>query len=362
MKRALNFNAGPAAIPLPALERARDELLDFNGSGMSIMEHSHRGKDYESVHREAIALLRRLLGVSDAYEVLFLTGGASQQFAQVPMNFLGPGRSADYVITGGWSEKAFEEAQRVGAARVACTTKRDGTFTRVPTQDEVSIDPSAAYVHVTSNNTLYGTQWHWDLDPKGRPLVSDMSSDFLWKPFDVSRYDFIYAGAQKNLGPSGVLIALVKKSFLAEARADIPVIFRYATHAKNDSLYNTPPTFAIYMVRNVLAWLEGIGGLPAIEARNREKASLLYGALDRNEGFYRCPVERASRSTMNVVWRLASEALEDRFVAEAKTHGMIGLKGHRSVGGLRASIYNAVDVATVKALADFVDEFAKKNG
>lgn len=362
MKRALNFNAGPAAIPLPALERARDELLDFNGSGMSIMEHSHRGKDYESVHREAIALLRRLLGVSDEYEVLFLTGGASQQFAQVPMNFLGPGRSADYVITGGWSEKAFEEAQRVGAARVACTTKNEGTYTRVPTQDEVSIDPSAAYVHVTSNNTLYGTQWHWDLDPKGRPLVSDMSSDFLWKPFDVSRYDFIYAGAQKNLGPSGVLIALVKKSFLAEARADIPVIFRYATHAKNDSLYNTPPTFAIYMVRNVLAWLEGIGGLAAIEARNREKASVLYGALDRNEGFYRCPVERASRSTMNVVWRLASEALEDRFVAEAKTHGMIGLKGHRSVGGLRASIYNAVDVATVKALADFVDEFAKKNG
>jgi phosphoserine aminotransferase len=362
MARVLNFNAGPAAIPLPALERARDELLDFNGSGMSIMEHSHRGKDYESVHREASSLLRKLLGVSDEYEVLFLTGGASQQFAQVPMNFLPAGRSADYVITGGWSEKAFEEAQRVGTVRVACNTKQEGTFTRVPRNDELSIDPNAAYVHVTSNNTLFGTQWHSDPDPQGRPLVSDMSSDFLWKPFDVSRYDFIYAGAQKNLGPSGVLIALVKKSFLATARADIPVIFRYATHAKNDSLYNTPPTFAIYMVRNVLAWLDSIGGLPAVEARNREKASLLYAALDRHEGFYRCPVEKDSRSTMNVVWKLSTEALEDKLVSEAKAHGMVGLKGHRSVGGLRASIYNAVDVPSVKTLADFLEDFARRNG
>ncbi len=362
MARTLNFNAGPAAIPLPALERARDELLDFNGSGMSIMEHSHRGKDYEAVHREAASLLRKLLGVPEDFHVLFLTGGASQQFAQIPMNFLRAGESADYVITGGWSEKAFEEAQRVGTARVACSTKRDGTFTRVPSQSEVSVDPSAAYVHVTSNNTLYGTQWHHDLDPAGRPLISDMSSDFLWKPFDVSRYAMIYAGAQKNLGPSGVLIALVHKSMIDRARADIPVIFRYATHAKNDSLYNTPPTFAIYMVRNVLAWLDSIGGLPVIEARNREKAQLLYAALDRHEGFYRCPVEPDSRSTMNVVWKLASEALEDQFVAEAKKHHMVGLKGHRSVGGLRASIYNAVDVSTVKTLADFVDDFARRNG
>jgi phosphoserine aminotransferase len=362
MARALNFNAGPAAIPLPALERARDELLDFNGSGMSIMEHSHRGKDYESVHREASALLRKLLSVPEDFHVLFLTGGASQQFAQIPMNFLRPGESADYVITGGWSEKAYEEAQRVGSARVACDTKRDGTFTRVPAQGEVSVDPAAAYVHVTSNNTLYGTQWHHELDPQGRPLISDMSSDFLWKPFDVARYAMIYAGAQKNLGPSGVLIALVHKSMIERARADIPVIFRYATHAKNDSLYNTPPTFAIYMVRNVLAWLDSIGGLPVIEARNRQKAALLYGALDAHKGFYHCPVEEGSRSTMNVVWKLASEALEEQFVAEAKKHNMVGLKGHRSVGGLRASIYNAVDVETVKTLADFVGDFAKRNG
>lgn len=362
MARALNFNAGPAALPLQALERAREELLDFNGSGMSIMEHSHRGKDYESVHREAILLLRQLLGVNDEYSVLFLTGGASQQFAQIPMNFLRPGESADYVITGGWSEKALEEAQRVGSARVAANTKADGTFTRIPSQREVSIDPSAAYVHVTSNNTLYGTQWHHELDPQGRPLISDMSSDFLWKPVDVSRYAMIYAGAQKNIGPSGVLIALVHKSMLERARTDIPVIFRYATHAKNDSLYNTPPTFAIYMVRNVLSWLQSIGGLPEIERRNREKASLLYGALDRHSGFYTVPVELGSRSTMNVVWKLASEALEEQFVAEAKKHNMVGLKGHRSVGGMRASIYNAVDVPTVKALADFVDDFARRHG
>jgi phosphoserine aminotransferase len=362
MARVLNFNAGPAAIPLPALERARDELLDFEGSGMSIMEHSHRGPQYESVHREAVSLVRSLLGVPDTYDVLFLTGGASQQFAQVPMNFLRPGASADYVLTGGWSEKALEEASRVGTARVACSTKSDGTYTRVPRNDELSIDPDAAYVHVTSNNTLYGTQWHHEPDPQGRPLVADMSSDFLWKPFDVTRYDFIYAGAQKNLGPSGVLLALARRSFLASARTDIPVIFRYGTHAKNDSLYNTPPTFAIYMVRNVLAWLRDLGGLSVIESRNREKSAALYAALDRHEGFYRCPVEPSSRSTMNVVWRLPTEALEDALVAEARTHGMVGLKGHRSVGGLRASLYNAVEPSSVRALADFLDDFARRHG
>jgi len=362
MARALNFNAGPAAIPLAALERARNELLDFNGSGMSIMEHSHRGKDYEAVHHEAIALLRKLLAVPEDFHVLFLTGGASQQFAQVPMNFLHPGQSADYVITGGWSEKAFDEARRVGTARVACSTKKDGTFTRIPTQSEIEIDPNAAYVHYTSNNTLYGTQWHHEIDPQGRPLISDMSSDFLSRPFDLSRHAMIYAGAQKNLGPSGVVIALVHASMIERARTDIPVIFRYATHAKHHSLYNTPPTFAIYMVRNVLAWLDSIGGLPAIDARNREKARILYDALDRHAGFYHCPVEKGSRSIMNVVWRLGSEALEDKFVTEAKQQNMVGLKGHRSVGGLRASIYNAVDVAAVQTLADFIDDFARRYG
>lgn len=349
-------------MPTPALERARDELLDFNGTGMSIMEHSHRGKAYAAVHHEAVALLRKLLSVPDEFAVLFLTGGASQQFAQVPMNLLRAGQSADYVLTGGWSEKAFEEARRIGAARVACSTKQDGGYTRIPRQQEVSIDPAAAYVHITSNNTLYGTQWHWDLDPQGRPLVADMSSDFLSRALDVRRYDFIYAGAQKNLGPSGVLIALARKRLIDGARDDIPVIFRYATHAKNDSLYNTPPTFAIYMVRNVLAWLDELGGLPVIEARNREKAALLYDALDRHAGFYRVPVEPASRSTMNVVWRLPTEELEARFVREAAEHGMVGLEGHRSVGGLRASLYNAVEPEAVRTLAAFVDDFARRHG
>lgn len=362
MTRVINFNAGPAAIPLPALERARNELLEFGSSGMSIMEHSHRGKEYEAVHNEAISLLRELLGVPAEYHVLFLMGGASQQFATIPMNFLPQGKSADYVITGGWSEKAFEEAQRLGTVRAAANTKANNTFTRIPKQDEINIDPNAAYIHTTSNNTLFGTQWHHEMDAKGVPHICDMSSDFLWKPFDVTKYQFIYAGAQKNLGPSGVLIALCHQSMLDRARKDIPVIFRYETHAKNNSLYNTPPTFSIYMVRNVLSWLKDAGGLPFIEARNRKKAEVLYGAIDARPDYYRAPVEKDSRSTMNVVWRLPTEALEDQFVAEAKKAGMVGLKGHRSVGGLRASTYNAVDVPDVQALADFMDAFAKKNG
>jgi phosphoserine aminotransferase len=362
MTRVINFNAGPGAIPLPALERARNELLEFGTSGMSIIEHSHRGKEYEAVHNEAIALLRELLGIPADYHVLFLTGGASTQFATVPMNFLHPGKSADYVITGGWSEKALEEAQRVGTARAASNTKANNTFTRIPKQAEIEADPNAAYIHSTSNNTLFGTQWHWDLDAKDVPHVCDMSSDFLWKKFDVTKYKFIYAGAQKNLGPSGVVIAICHQSMLERARKDIPVIFRFETHAKNNSLYNTPPTFAIYMVRNVLAWLKDLGGLSVIEERNRKKASILYGAIDSNSGYYNAPVEKDSRSTMNIVWRLPTEALEEQFVAEAKKAGMVGLKGHRSVGGLRASTYNAVDVHEVQALADFMSQFAAKNG
>lgn len=363
MTRVLNFNAGPAALPLPALERAREELLDFQGSGMSIMEHSHRGKEYESVHNEAIALLRELLGVPDDYHVLFLQGGASQQFAMVPMNFLHPGRSADYVLTGGWSEKAYEEAERIGKVRVACSTKNpDKRYTRIPRQDELALDPEAAYVHITTNNTLFGTQWHWEPEVGRVPLVADMSSDFLWKKFDVTRYAFIYAGAQKNIGPSGVVVALARKDLIDTARQDIPLIFRYGTHAKNNSLYNTPPTFAIYMVRNVLAWLKSIGGLAQIEKWNREKGEVLYGAIDAAPDFYRAPVAKDSRSFMNVVFRLPTEELEDKFVAAAKKQGMVGLKGHRSVGGIRVSMYNAVTVDAVKTLASFMADFARANG
>jgi len=361
--RVINFNAGPAGLPLPALEKARDELLDFEGSGMSIMEHSHRGKVYEAVHHDATARLTRLLGIPDSHTVLYLTGGASTQFALIPMNFLAAGRSADYVMTGVWSEKALDEAKVLGTARVAGSTRGpDGQYTRVPTQAELTLDPKAAYVHTTSNNTIYGTQFHAFPETGAVPHVCDMSSDFLWKRIDVSKFDFIYAGAQKNLGPSGVLVAVARKSFLEGARKDIPKVLRYQTHAENDSLYNTPPTLAIYLVRNVLEWIEGQGGLDALEVRNRAKAEVLYATIDRLAGFYRAPVERASRSVMNIVFRCPTDALDAKFVAEALKAGMVGLKGHRIAGGIRVSAYNAVSLQDAQTLASFMQSFAQSNG
>jgi len=362
--RAINFNAGPAGLPLPALERARDELLDFNGSGMSIMEHSHRGKEYDAVHQEAIALLTELLGIPDSHQVLFLQGGASLQFAMVPMNFLEPGSSADYIMTGAWSEKALDEAKLVGTPRVAATTKNaeSKTYTRIPKPEEIQLDPKARYVHLTSNNTIFGTQWMTFPDTGKVPLIADMSSDFLWRPTDVSRFGMIYAGAQKNIGPSGLVVVVARKDLIASGRKDIPKILRYSTHAEANSLYNTPPTFAIYLARNVLAWIKAEGGLVGMERRNREKGELLYGAIDRMKDFYRCPVERESRSYMNIVFRLPSEALEEKFVAEAKKERMVGLKGHRSVGGIRVSAYNAVSVQDIRTLVSFMETFARANG
>ena len=373
MSRVKNFNAGPAALPLPALERARDELLDFAKSGMSVMEHSHRGKEYEAVHDEAIALLRELLRIPDAYDVLFVQGGASQLFAQIPMNLVQKGQTAEYVVTGAWGEKAVSEAKAAtamlgGAVKVACTTGtgegKEKRYVRAPLPSEVKSDPAAAYLHLTSNETIHGVQF--EVDParpfpaSGAPLVADMSSDFLWRPFDVSRFGLVYAGAQKNIGPSGVVVLIVSKALVEAGRKDIPKIFQLRTPAENNSLYNTPPTFGIYMIRNVLAWLKGLGGLPAMEERNRKKAARLYGAIDRNGGFYRCPVEQESRSVMNVVFRLPTEADEERFVSEAKKLGMVGLKGHRSVGGIRVSTYNAVQPEWVDELAAFMDSFAKR--
>jgi phosphoserine aminotransferase len=361
--RAINFNAGPAGLPLPALERARDEFVEFQGSGMSILEHSHRGKEYEAVHDEAIALLTRLLGIPDTHQVLFLQGGASLQFAMVPMNFLPRDGSADFVVTGTWSEKALDEAKLLGNPRVAGTTiNPDKRYTRIPRQTELQLDPKAAYVHITSNNTIFGTQWHAWPQVGSVPMVADMSSDFLWRPTDVSRFALIYAGAQKNLGPSGVTVVVIRKDFMARGRKDIPKILRYTTHAENNSLYNTPPTFAIYLMRNVLAWIEAQGGLVAMERRNNEKAQILYGALDRMSGFYRAPVEEAARSTMNIVFRLPTEELDDRFVAEAKKQRMVGLKGHRSAGGIRVSAYNAVSPENIRTLVSFMESFAKANG
>jgi phosphoserine aminotransferase len=362
MARVFNFNAGPAALPLAALERARDELIDFQGSGMSVIEHSHRGKDYEGVHNQAMALVRELLAVPDTYEILFLQGGASQQFAMVPMNLLTEDKTADYVLTGGWSEKALDEAKLVGRTRVAATTKVDGRFNRIPVQSELNLDPAAAYVHITSNNTLFGTQWSTFPDTGAVPMVADMSSDFMWRKIDVSRFGLIYAGAQKNVGPSGTVIVIARKDLIEGGRKDIPKIFRYKTHADNKSLYNTPPTFSIYLIRNVLDLLKSQGGLDAIEKINREKGKIIYGAIDAMGDFYKCPVQKDSRSLMNVVFRLPSEALEEKFVAEAKKAKMVGLKGHRAVGGIRASIYNAVSVEAVTTLATFMGDFAKANG
>lgn len=361
--RARNFSAGPAGLPLPALEQARDELLDYRGTGMSIMEQSHRERPYEEVQGEAEALLRELAGVPDSHAVLFLSGGASLQFAMVPMNFLPPGQSADYLMTGVWSEKALAEAQLVGRARVAATTAQpDGRYLRVPGASELQLDPQAAYAHLTSNNTIFGTQWHAFPDTGRVPLVADMSSDFLWKPVDVSRFGLIYAGAQKNLGPSGVTLAVVDREWVARARTDIPRILRYRTHLEAGSLYNTPPTFAVYLVRNVLRWMKAQGGLPALEARNRKKADLLYGALDAMADFYTAPVERESRSVMNVVFQLPTPALDAAFVAESRAQGMAGLKGHRTAGGIRASLYNAVSPEDVQALVDFMRDFARRHG
>jgi phosphoserine aminotransferase len=374
MPRIMNFNAGPAALPLPALERARAELVDFAGSGMSVMEHSHRGKEYEKVHDEAIALLRELLEVPAAYEVLFLQGGASQLFAQIPMNLLDQGGVADYVVTGAWGEKALAEAKTVAEmydaeVRVACTTGtgegKEKSYVRAPRPGEVNATPHAAYLHLTSNETIHGVEF--EVDPAhpfpaspGVPLVADMSSDFLWRKIDVSRFGLVYAGAQKNIGPSGIVVAIASKDLIAKGRTDIPKIFQLRTAAENRSLYNTPPTFAIYMVRNVLAWLKETGGLAAMEKRNRAKAARLYAVLDAHPAFFRAPVERQSRSVMNVVFRLPSEPLEEAFVAEAKKRGMVGLKGHRSVGGIRVSLYNAVEPAWVEALCGFMEEFAKR--
>lgn len=360
MARIHNFNAGPAALPLPVLEKVQSELLDFDGTGMSIMEHSHRGKAFDAVHNDAIARLKNLLGIGDEHQVLFLQGGASLQFAMLPHNFVGDGQSADYVVTGSWTKKALQECNRIAKGRAAADMHQDGVCTRVPKQDELKLDGDARYCHITSNNTIFGTQWHAWPDTGSVPLVADMSSDILWRKHDLSKLDMIYAGAQKNVGPSGVCIVIAKKSFLATAKTEgVANILSYAVHADKNSLYHTPNTFGIYMIRTVLQHLEERGGLDVVEKDNREKAALLYDTIDGDADFWRAAVDKESRSLMNVVFRLPSEDLEKRFVAEATEKGLGGLKGHRSVGGIRASIYNAATRASVEALVAFMGAFRK---
>jgi phosphoserine aminotransferase len=362
----MNFSAGPAALPLPALERAREELLDFAGTGMSVMEHSHRGKHYEAVHDDALALLRELLAVPEYHDILFLQGGASMQFALVPMSFLPPGASADYVITGAWGLKAHAEATTWATmtgsrARIAASTRSEG-FRAIADPEIAQLDASAAYVHWTSNETIHGVQYLGSPRFGTSPQICDMSSDLLWRKIDVAPLSMIYAGAQKNIGPSGVTVVIARHEFIERGRTDLPAILQYRAFAEANSLLNTPPTFAIYLVRNVALWLKGLGGLDAVERRNRAKAALLYAAIDESAGFYRCPVEKASRSVMNVVFRLPTEELEQKFLDEAKRHEMVGLKGHRSVGGIRASLYNAVEPDWVAALAELMRDFARRSG
>lgn len=368
-ERAHNFGAGPAALPRPVLERMRDELLDYRGSGVSILESSHRGKLYAPVHESASARFRRLVGgaaLGDGYDVLFMGGGARTQFGLVPWNLMPPGGSGDYLITGRWSEMAAAECAKRGTAREIWSSAGSG-HDRVPRAEDGidGRDPSAAFLHYTSNNTIFGTQLHHVPEAGDVPLVCDMSSDVLSRPLPLERYGLIYAGAQKNLGPAGVTLVVIRRDLLERSPADLPDTLSYARMAAASSLLNTPPVFAIYALDLVLEWLEAEGGLEAADRRNREKAELLYGAIDQegvSGGFYRGHARPDSRSLMNVTFRLPDERLEERFVAEAAEAGMIGLKGHRSVGGIRASIYNAVPLEAVRDLVDFMAEYARKHG
>lgn len=356
MTRAHNFSAGPAVLPLETLQEAQQEFLDFAGSGSSVIELSHRGPEYIEVDRQAQERLKALLGLGDDFEVLFLQGGASHQFMMVPFNFLGTSQTADYINTGTWSKKAIKEAKLFGRVNVAYSSE-ELNFSRVPADSELNLSPDAEYVHFTSNNTIFGTQFRKEPETKGVPLVCDASSDFLSRPLDISRYGLIYAGAQKNAGPAGLTIVIIRKDFLAKGKKEgIPTILNYNTHV--GTMFNTPPVFGVYMFNKVLAWIEKNGGLAQMETRNAEKAQLLYNEIDADD-FYTGTTEAASRSHMNVTFRLSDESLNKTFLEEAEKRNLKGLKGHRSVGGFRASIYNACEKESVEALVAFMKEFRR---
>lgn len=357
--RAYNFNAGPAAIPLPVLEQAQKELVNFKNTGMSVMELSHRSKDYEEVHNRAITLLRELMNIPDTYEVLFLQGGGSLQFSMIPMNFLQEGKTAHYILSGAWSEKALKEAKDFGETRVLASSK-DANYTHIPTDYSLEDIKDGAYLHITTNNTIYGTQWN-EYPTSPIPLIADMSSDILCKEIDVEKFSLIYAGAQKNLGPSGITVVIIKKDFLETARTNVPTMLNYSTYAENNSLYNTPPTFAIYMLSLVLEWVKEQGGVKSIQKNNEEKAKCIYDAIDDSEGFYKAHSTEDSRSLMNITFTLPNEELTKKFLQEAKERQFVGLAGHRSVGGCRASTYNAVPKEACEALANFMTEFKNQN-
>ncbi len=362
VKRAHNFNAGPAVLPVSVLEQAQAEMLDYQGSGMSVMEMSHRSKVFEDIIQTAEADLRELMGIPGNYKVLFLQGGASLQFAMIPMNLRPAGASADYIVTGAWSRTSQKESAKLGAARIAFSSEAKG-FNCLPDPAEIQYDPKAAYVHFCANETIHGVEWKGEpTPPEGVPLVGDVSSDFVSRPIDVSKYAFIYAGAQKNAGPAGTVVVIIREDLLARVPANLPVMLDYKVMVENTSLYNTPPCYSIYMVGLVFKWLKGLGGLSAIQKINTEKAGLVYNVIDTSGGFYRGHAQPEARSNMNIPFRLPSEELEKAFVKESEKAGMVGLKGHRSVGGLRASLYNALPMESVKELVSFMKEFQRMNG
>jgi phosphoserine aminotransferase len=358
--RIFNFSAGPAVLPVPVLEEAQRDMVSLPGVGMSVMEISHRSKTFDDIIGRTEASLRDLLKIPSNYHILFLQGGASLQFSMIPMNFLPADASADYILTGSWGKKALKEAKKVGAVNVAATMA-DGGFTRVPSSDEISLSPHAAYVHITSNETIEGVQWKREPNVGDVPLVVDSSSDILSRELDVNKYAFIYAGAQKNMGPSGVTLVIVRDDLLSRIPENMPTMLDYGVHVQNKSLYNTPNTWGIYIMGLVCKWLQDLGGLAGMEQQNDEKAQLLYDAIDATD-FYRGHADVDCRSTMNVTFRLPAEELDKKFVAEATAQGLDGLKGHRSVGGIRASIYNAFPRAGVEALVSFMKDFERRNG
>lgn len=360
MSRVFNFSAGPAALPEAVLNQAKEEMMDWQGARMSVMEMSHRGKHFMSIAEQAEADIRELMAIPDNYKVLFLQGGASSQFAMVPMNLLGANRKADYMLTGSWSKKAIAEAKRYAEVSVVADTSAS-KFTTLPAAGDINISADADYVHYTPNETIEGVEFPYIPEVGDKPLVADMSSTILSQPVDVSKFGVIYAGAQKNIGPAGLTLAIVREDLIGSAIDGTPVMFDYKTHANADSMYNTPPTYGWYMCGLVFQWLKQLGGLSAIAEINKRKAGALYAAID-NSAFYNNPVDEPYRSIMNVPFTLANAELDALFLEQAADNGLVTLKGHRSVGGMRASIYNAMPEAGVQALIDFMAEFEKKNG
>jgi len=360
MRKVFNFSAGPAVLPEEVLRQAAEEMLDWHGSGQSVMEMSHRGKEYMSIHAQAESDLRELMAIPSNYKVLFLQGGATLQFAQIPMNLMRGKTSVDYVHTGEWSKKAIKEAKLFGKVNIVASGEDRG-FTYIPPASEWKLDPQAAYVHICSNETIGGVEFNWVPDTGDVPLVADVSSTFLSRPVDVSRYGLIYGGAQKNIGPAGLTIVIVRDDLIGHAPAATPTVLDYKVQAENDSMLNTPPTYSVYVAGLVFQWLKRQGGVAAIEKRNIEKAQLLYDYLDQS-AFYRNPVARADRSRMNVPFTLKDASLDDAFLKGAQQRGMLQLKGHRSVGGIRASIYNAMPIEGVRALVGYMQEFEKQHG